>query len=95
MPVVQTDSGPLRIMIPGVIDLSDPVANAHWKGAAFRAGDMVEIYGLQGAAQHNGKRGLVQARDPAQDIYQVAVQGESAIAVMSANLKCVVANPLA
>ena len=56
--------------------------------ASFVVGDTVEIHGLTGAAQHNGKTGVVQGFDEAKGRYAVALTtgGKKPLAIKPANL---------
>ena len=56
--------------------------------ASFVVGDTVEIHGLTGAAQHNGKTGVVKSFDEAKGRYAVALTtgGKKPLAIKPANL---------
>ena len=52
------------------------------------SGSTVEVHGLTGAPQHNGKLGTVQGYDAAKGRYSVLVEGEAkALRVKGANLR--------
>jgi hypothetical protein len=54
----------------------------------FAAGDVVELFGLTGAVQHNGKRGVVRRYCAAKGRFAVEVQGaERPVLVRGANLR--------
>eukprot|EP01047_Picozoa_sp_COSAG01_P046966 COSAG01_NODE_4447_length_5012_cov_7.832078_4_plen_144_part_00 len=54
----------------------------------FAVGDVVELFGLTGAVQHNGKRGAVRRYCAAKGRFAVKVQGaERPVLVRGANLR--------
>jgi hypothetical protein len=59
---------------------------------AFEVGDAVEVHGLVGAAQHNGKQGVVRRFDTAKGRYVLQLPGtEKPLAVKPANLRAAAA----
>jgi len=62
--------------------------------AKFEAGDTVEVFGLQGAPQHNGKQGVVQRFDETKGRYVLRIPAtKKPLAVKPANLR--LSKPLA
>ena len=56
-------------------------------GDALQAGDAVVVHGLKGAAQHNGKQGVVQRFDGDKDRFIVKLEGEKELAIKPENLR--------
>ena len=64
-----------------------PAKRTSSTGDALLAGDAVMVHGLKGAAQHNGKQGVVQRFDGDKDRFIVMLEGEKELAIKPENLR--------